>query len=797
MGNEVSKPEPPSGRSRSLSPLPRDDQDSELRQFPSTMPPSVATDDLRPRLSGSPEPLEWGARLVLARDARSPGLSPESLFARPRVVSPEEQPFHATQLARSAFRSESPVRPPRPSTQPESSNAKKPRSSKTRASDRQTKRKKTEAGRRRVDEVIHDGFANEDAANYEEIPMKQRNYPSGIASTDVGPAAHDQSPPRTPSRRPRSDGGTVRTENWECSSPIEVEQRPLMKEDIRNGKSRGSTESQPHSPAEDDIEVAVTPTASYVKSPGSRQSTRRKAKQPFFLREDEENAKAPLGLYHYDATVPARAARLKRAPQLTETEAEVEANPSSARQGLKKSRKRSVDDTVSEDLDDSVSARKSGYRSGVFSKTEEAHIVAAVDRYQEEEGMSRQEVNRVIHEDPRKTGDGRNRRLWASIQDACPSRPRRKLINWCRQRFHNFVGRGTWTKEQDDELVSLLQLHGKRWTVIAGLINRYPNDVRDRWRNYLVCRDTAKSDVWSEDEEVRLRALVETSMARIEGELGTAQNSKKSPEELVNWLKISEAMGYTRSRLQCMEKWKRLRAADPVPASVFPSGSSWRLQRARKDLRSLTTQDKYTLLCAIRDSGIGVDSKIPWQTIVHGPFHGKYERQALLVTWSRLRQTVPGWQLKTARDCSEYLCQMYETEGNFENQEDDEADNLEHDVPEGDANENKADGGKGKGREASSPFSTGPSIPVSQNAVVAKGNGEDVPRPESEKADTKGLKRMRRRALFNDHLKSTKSKRQKILERSTATKAKVDSSSSVSSDMDDMEDIPARLAVVS
>ncbi|KAL2019923.1 hypothetical protein VTK56DRAFT_9015 [Thermocarpiscus australiensis] len=675
------------------------------------------------------------------------------------------------------------------------------------------------------------------------------------------------------------------------------------------GDSDNQSEGQ-HIPEEHgDFETAATPPASSAKSPGSRPSTKRKAKQPFIpRRENEEAATAFAELPLDDVAVPPKAKRPVRAP----TSVPAEAGPSNAaqvRSNQKRSKKKpAVTDTATEESDDQVRPVKSQYRSGALSKTEQDQITRAVERFRADEGLTQQEVNLLIHDNPQKSDQTNCRQLWASIQEACPSRPRRKLIMWCRQRFHNFVGRATWTKEQDDELVRLVELHGKKWTYIGGLINRYPSDVRDRWRNYLVCRDHVKTDTWSEGEEERFRDLVESSIEKIQKELGS-KAADKSPGELINWLQISEAMGYTRSRLQCMEKWKRMRAAEPIAPTILPPGSSWRLRKARRDLRKMTTQDKYTLMCAVRDSGVGKDTKISWKQIVHKTFHGKYERQALVVAWGRLRQAVPDWEWKTTRDCAGYLCEMYEREGNFGTAEHDEAEESDDELEEAEASR-KDRKGKGKAKEVVPQSSAegpipGPrgrrskkdtvapaataggskseskarrSKPIKSQAVVqddetteeddamdevpsakksrpaeregspelgaklsqtspsvdaraarakslekqrrageqtsSKGKERDMGQPATQETDAKGSKRARRDSLSNDKASGPKpKKRRKNSQSSSADRPELNGGeasddgggdderskiprkalSVISSDMDDMEDIPARL----
>lgn len=1092
----------------------------------------------------------WGARPVRARDARSPGVSPESLFTRSRAVSPEERQFSATQPARSPSRPGSPTETLRPSTQPELSKSKKPRSAKSRASGSKSKKRADTSHSDGHDPVQYD----EDAILYEEVPSKKKRKrrsdaaphraegangsppavvgdvplaqirsPSPLAY--VAPERHhknkgkgkevirdvagstifdldDEPPPsaQPPAKRDRrgsssksltkrkfvyngglglrptaessdepvqradqhvdgslatEESSTSRTQHalgspappgddtkvvgWETEvveatqswrkalpelSPVAYPQRsqsdsgyaeanwhvPLagISEPERGGDMRGSngllghagnpligiegggvlvdddrmsivsdspglpirsdspyapaaedgedneatdvaephgnesrphsldigddpeatsnevrsagrvattgetrphrpksasvardedgepdgaTEGQQHLALEDGVEGVITTPASSSRTPKSRQTTKRKAKRPFFIREEEENARGFSELPPDDAVIPPMEVRLKR------DRAESEAGPSTTTRGSKKAKekpkKRSIDDTAPGYLDDAATPGRSQYRSGALTETEQSQIVAAVERFQEDEGLTREEINKVIHENPQRNGKVLHRQLWASVQDACPSRPRKKLINWCRLRFHNFDGRATWTKEQDDQLAEMVQLHGKSWSKIAGLINRHQKDVRDRWRNYLVCRNH-KTDAWSDGEEERLRELVTNSIRKIQNELRPSQNPSKSPEELINWLKISESMGYTRSRLQCMYKWKRMRAAEPVSATVLPSGSSWRLEKARKELRKISAQEKYTLMSAIRDLKVGTDDKIHWKTI-EGKFHGKYERQTLIVTWGRLRQAVPDSESKRTYDCAKYLCEMYEREGVRGIPEFDQAEESEHDASEGAAGSAKDRGDEGKGKDVAPSSSTKLSIPALQKQSASRpkskkkvevaaaeegdenlgedsgndgtalaqpscrseqvektepgadspqpspsleaqaarirrrekgsragenadgtGKGPDVPGLESRVSPAKGSKRARRDSLSSDKIKSPKLKRHKTFGASPGTKYKskgnnikkrevsrgegertndVRAPSAVSSDMSDMEDIPATILV--
>ena len=104
---------------------------------------------------------------------------------------------------------------------------------------------------------------------------------------------------------------------------------------------------------------------------------------------------------------------------------------------------------------------------------------------------------------------------------------------------------GTWTAEQDAELAALINVNGTAWSKIAGIINRHPEDIRDRYRNYIVCGANQRRDVWGEEEEAKLTEFVQEAMVAIDelrNEAGDDPDSliqRKSYEELIEWQNVA------------------------------------------------------------------------------------------------------------------------------------------------------------------------------------------------------------------------------------------------------------------
>jgi hypothetical protein len=271
-------------------------------------------------------------------------------------------------------------------------------------------------------------------------------------------------------------------------------------------------------------------------------------------------------------------------------------------------------------------------------------ITAAVEEYRDVNDMTQVEINSLVQKDAIKDGS----ELWKYVYEQVPGIPRQKVLNFCRRSFHNFE-RGGWTEEQDQELREVYERHPGKWKQIGETINRFGEDCRDRWRNYLVNGDNLKKSYWEKDEEKKLRAAVRACIKKVREDREKDEDLRdahKTDEELIDWGMVSKAMGHTRSRLQCANKWKKLedRAASDVedPVAVVPvSQTSWRVVEAERAARIMSAREKLQLLYAIRDSGAGREGKIPWKNIQKENTQFKGKKMMLRICFRELRQHVP------------------------------------------------------------------------------------------------------------------------------------------------------------
>ncbi|KAJ0166607.1 DNA-binding protein REB1 [Colletotrichum tanaceti] len=317
------------------------------------------------------------------------------------------------------------------------------------------------------------------------------------------------------------------------------------------------------------------------------------------------------------------------------------------------------------------------FLTGQFSVDEMRMLSEAVEKYRNEHGLSPKEMNDRIQMTNRKKGEKSNgakglkfdgqqfQDMWAAICAGVPNRRRQKIIDVARREFHNFKARGGgWTTREDARLEELHAKHGGSWVKIADEMNRHPNDVRDRYRNYVICGGIDSRMKWTEEEERELVEHVIASLRRIDR---SPMNSRKPPLTLLNWQTISELMGHRRSRLQCMKKFKTLNVElDPTETLRCSRPSStvtWTLEKARKQIREMPPEDKYEMVSAILAGAAGSDQDIRWAKLVDLQFRQKWPKPTLKLLWHRLKKQVPDYEEKTVRDCSRWLLEDAEANG--------------------------------------------------------------------------------------------------------------------------------------
>ena len=314
-------------------------------------------------------------------------------------------------------------------------------------------------------------------------------------------------------------------------------------------------------------------------------------------------------------------------------------------------------------------------KGGMFTQIEMTKLDALRDAYCEEHGFNSWKFNELIHAPVRGNNDVTE--LWNSIHELFPYRTRMSVSRFCRRRFHNFSARGVWTQSEDEMLERAVAEKGNSWKAVGTLINRFPEDCRDRYRNYHVNAANRNREYWTEPEVKNLcwavydcmRSKREERRRAKEEEYGrdvpeSESDSDQEVEEmkLINWQAVSDRMGDAggaRSRLQCSHKWGKLKNAErasymrEVRAVMKASKKSerrkarkdkahWRLRRATKKLRNMKTGDRHDFLQALSTCGVKDVENIPWKLLGDEHFRARWTTTERKAAWEMFEKEVPG-----------------------------------------------------------------------------------------------------------------------------------------------------------
>lgn len=207
-------------------------------------------------------------------------------------------------------------------------------------------------------------------------------------------------------------------------------------------------------------------------------------------------------------------------------------------------RPKSFDTIVQETITDLHIKIPNANATKLYSKDEDEIIDTFIGRYCQYENITLSKFKAMMWSNGRKRSHPLTL-FWKAVYKIFAYRSHTSLYGHIRRKHHRFDKYGTWN-EEDDKILSELcndeKLSGK-WSQIGNLMKRMPEDCRDRWRNYIKLEGKQRKSRWSPDEEKKLQEIID--------KYGNDQN--------INWVKISEMMGGTRSRLQCRYKWSQMK----------------------------------------------------------------------------------------------------------------------------------------------------------------------------------------------------------------------------------------------
>lgn len=258
---------------------------------------------------------------------------------------------------------------------------------------------------------------------------------------------------------------------------------------------------------------------------------------------------------------------------------------------------------------------------GMLSEKDWETIELQLEKYRAMNDLTVEEQNRLIQGKVGGKGSP-SAALFDWVMEEIHDRARWSVIKAMRRRYHDFDKRAAWAPEDDEELIAVHARLGNKWTEIGSLLNRLPDDCRDRWRYVLVCGTNINYGKWTLEEEQLLMQIVDDALnelraARQERALQSGGQEDEEPLDeaaelnLLDWQVVSDRMGLRRGRRQCSEKYKVLQKREPARwASLAKSQGKAILQASKMKLR-----DKIVLLKSLQESAVTEEDDVDWDGI--------------------------------------------------------------------------------------------------------------------------------------------------------------------------------------
>ncbi|KAK8205876.1 hypothetical protein IWZ01DRAFT_510750 [Phyllosticta capitalensis] len=318
--------------------------------------------------------------------------------------------------------------------------------------------------------------------------------------------------------------------------------------------------------------------------------------------------------------------------------------------------------------------------SGPYTKKEIETLGKAIESYRDFSDLTQRQVNDIVQAGVFAEVHGKScKGFWDEICPCLPNRwSRETIIKFVRRKWHNYEKRGKWDPEEDETLREAYARYPGQWTNIGSELGRFPDDCRDRWRNYLSCSETMSTKRWHdsevnellnivqdclntllerlpEDQQQRwreelqcteprkiwmpkeiqnlvrkmpicmdaLRAAFSTKHPRNSGQKRATDRRRGSSDTdssvVINWDLVSEKMGKKRSRLQIMSKWKALENmyTGELKDSFFTEANHWRVENGQKWAEHMLPGDKYNIIKAMQDLGLTNEERIVWNSVAY------------------------------------------------------------------------------------------------------------------------------------------------------------------------------------
>ena len=120
---------------------------------------------------------------------------------------------------------------------------------------------------------------------------------------------------------------------------------------------------------------------------------------------------------------------------------------------------------------------KKAYVKGRITEEEEKKIEKSICQYAYDNDFTEEQLLSLITEKL-----NNDNKVWPVIAECLPNRSVQSIHNFCHRKYHPNNYKGIWTTEEENDLITLVKEHGKKWTLIAAKLERTPVNVKDKYK---------------------------------------------------------------------------------------------------------------------------------------------------------------------------------------------------------------------------------------------------------------------------------------------------------------------------
>ncbi|KAM3127308.1 hypothetical protein pb186bvf_020594 [Paramecium bursaria] len=143
---------------------------------------------------------------------------------------------------------------------------------------------------------------------------------------------------------------------------------------------------------------------------------------------------------------------------------------------------------------------------GPFSKKEQRLIIKQVDRFIQKNDLEEADMQKIIH------CQSRQYNIWVNIAKYFPNRTVQQIQRFILRQYSKKLKAfkfGSWTEEEEKQLIVLVNQLGRKWRQISEIIKRTPDNIRGKYLQMGEQNYVFRNKIWTVAEFIQFFQLLE------------------------------------------------------------------------------------------------------------------------------------------------------------------------------------------------------------------------------------------------------------------------------------------------